>query len=183
MRLSSNSAGHINTCSYVGGNPISLIDPRGLDLQITGGIGGLIGVALGLTIGGILGGGVNVRINSSAQVVVNVQGSVTTGVGAFAGGGVQYGIGYNGSQTCPGDSGWTPLIEGNVNAGFGPAKGGSVNLNKDSVGGQVGGRQVVGFGIQTSVGIGVSRQWTWQLPFTSRPQTCTCTTTHLQGVK
>ena len=112
----------------------------------------MIGAAIGPGLGGFWSGGVNVGVNSSGQVFVSVQGSVTTGLGAFAGAGVQYGIGYNSPRTCPGDSGWTPSVEGDANVGFGLAQGGSVNFGQGSITGQAGGCTGVGYGAQGSVG-------------------------------
>lgn len=165
-------AGGVNTHSYAGGNPISFVDPYGLcscgsEWQASVGGGGLIGVSMSPAIGGFASGGINVGINSSGQVFVSVQGSITTGIGAFAGIGVQYGVGRNSKTSCPADSGWTPSVEGQANAGFGPSKGGSINVGPGQTSAQVGGRIGVGFGAQASVGIGMSRSWSVQLPFTS----------------
>lgn len=170
-------AGGINTYVYVNGNPISFIDANGLcscgsgrETQYSVGVSGLIGAAVAPLVGGFAGGSANFGFTSNGNVFIQVQGSVTLGVGAFAGVGVSYGAGLNKSPTCPGASTSGPLLEANANAGFGPSKGGAVTAGESGVSGAVAGRIGLGVGVQVSAGPAIARQWTFTTPFSS----CSC---------
>jgi len=84
-----------------------------------------------------------------------VQGSVSTGLGAFAGLDIQYGVGVNKAPTCPGASD-TVFAEANANAGVGASKGVSLSVNPGGAGGSAGRRLGVAVGIQASAGLGVA---------------------------
>jgi RHS repeat-associated protein len=138
--------GDTNLFGYVFNDPISLIDPTGLDTQVSAGMS-----AFG---GAMLFGGVSATFGatSSGQVFLQLTFSSSIGFGAFAGVGAQFGISHTG---CPLPAGFSSengdVID--LNFGTGPSKGVSLQAGKDGGGIQAGaGKEGVGFGAQWSMG-------------------------------
>lgn len=143
--------GGINRYTYVGGNPVSFVDPTGLEWQasigITGTVGGLFAPS------GFVGGGVNLGITSSGQMFLQAQAHGSLGLGFFAGVGVQAGVTRSECQT-EGGIGTSHSVQADANAGWGPSMGGSASFALGGGGIQTGvGRIGVGFGFSTSVGV------------------------------
>jgi YD repeat-containing protein len=144
--------------------PGGLVDPYGLwDVSFNIGVGGNLGAAVGPALGGFLGasGAVQVSLSgtgfqvSSGSVSLQASGSVTTGVGAYAGFGVQAGVGRPKASSCPTNAG--AVAEGAI----GPA-GGNIQGGTDGVQGSRGvpsGRIGLGFGAFIGVGLYASRSW------------------------
>ena len=68
----------------------------------------------------------------------------------------------------PGDTGWVKSEEDDVNAGWGPAAGGTLNTANGYASGAVGGRVGSGYGAQGSSGNAYSRTFFWKIPFISQ---------------
>jgi hypothetical protein len=150
--------------TYVGGNPISYIDPYGLwDISFNLGIGGNLGAAVGPALGGFVGGSGAVQVSltgtgfqvNSGNVSLQATGSVTTGVGAYAGFGVQAGVGQPRASSCPTNVG--VVAEGAIGPAGGNVQGGTDGLQGGR--GVPSGRFGFGFGAFTGVGLYASRSW------------------------
>lgn len=148
----------INQFAYAGNNPTLLIDPLGLEWQISGGGSGSFGgfFLLGL----FLGGGVNVGVTSGGRAFIQLQGSLEYGSFFFIGAGAQGGISHSNDPIPDGLSEQT-YGQGDVNLGWGDAVGGSVQYAPST--GDVGVgfplptiKAGAGFGLQGSAGVGGS---------------------------
>ena len=130
------NAGQTNRFSYVNGNPVSFIDPLGLDYQGQVGVsGGIFGPIIPGTVGPSVGvtGGTSVGISTdltfcNTSVYVSFQANVLAGAGIYAGVGANVGVGKTDGHMASGSS-TTPY--GEVNVGIGPGGGVSGSTNSD----------------------------------------------------
>ncbi|MGO9275174.1 MAG: RHS repeat-associated core domain-containing protein, partial [Terriglobia bacterium] len=80
--------------AYVMNSPLSLTDPLGLQVQVSGGLGGTLGLGSPFTLfaGFFATGGVNVGVTSSGTYLVQIQVGGGPSFGAYAGGGYQLSV-------------------------------------------------------------------------------------------
>ncbi|WP_231748208.1 RHS repeat-associated core domain-containing protein, partial [Burkholderia sp. ABCPW 14] len=156
--------GQLSFYAYVGGNPLSYVDPFGLDTQFgfsfSGSLFALVGGAsgsftIGITTDGTLCG---------THLFTSEQANGMAGLGLYAGVGMSPLIGHTNGPLQPGPSGLSGYIEGDIGAG--EAASGSANFD---LGGNVSGsggypagpgKFLPGAGMGLMVGIGVSKSWT-----------------------
>jgi RHS repeat-associated protein len=159
-----NTGGSFNRYAYANNSPYRYIDPDGREAQLTIGTGVMLGFQFPKVFGGkggFLSGGLSVGVTSNAQVILQVNYTLSQGIGAFAGVGAQVQVGGTKDPTPAGVS-TNETIQFDLNAGIGETAGGAVQLPKVKTGQEadiaagkgVGGPKVgVGAGAQVSAGI------------------------------
>lgn len=155
-----------NLYVFVRDNPINTIDPLGLEGQFTVGSSLFLGVSPFVFPGIFGGGGLNVGFTSSGQFIVQFQATGSTGVGAYAGVGVQGGISHSDCDTQNGIS-TAMALQGDANVGFGPSIGGTVQYSGGTNAGiSTGiGRFGLGYGAHISVGVTTTTTYAVPIPF------------------
>jgi len=164
-------------------NPLSLVDPLGLEWQFTIGISGSIGGNPFLPIPGpFIGGGLSVGFTTSGQIILQTQATGSVGVGIFGGVGAQFQASRSDCLTPTGMS-VQQAFQGDFNFGAGPSVGGSIQYDPSSGSGGVQGglarffrgRLGVGYGLQASGGITQTTTFATPALFPSKPShQCGC---------
>lgn len=169
-------AGGTNPLIYVGANPLSKVDPLGLEWQATIGISGIIGGNPIFGAPGLFGGGgMSIGITSSGQIIIQAQATGSAGVGIFAGVGAQ---GQVSKSKCPTQSGISVgrSVQGDANFGAGPSVGGSAQHDGNGGGGLSTGVGKIGVGVGAQASVGVTQTVTLATPalFPSSSSQCGC---------
>jgi hypothetical protein len=143
---------------FVGNNPISRVDPLGLEWQFSVGISGTAGGGFVPFPNGFVNGGTSVGVTGNGRLFIQFQGGGMVGAGWFAGVGVGGGVTHT---KCPVETGITTdkTLHGEINAGWGEADGLSGDYSRD---GQSAGfpipkvRAGAGFGVMAAGGVSTS---------------------------
>jgi len=139
--------GGINFYRYTGNNPLVRFDYDGREWQVNYGGSSMVGVFI---YGGL---GYNFGLNSSGQLVIQLQAGYSFGPGAFIGGGTQVGGGHSSCPTKDWFSGKV-VSEINANVAWGEGVGGVLQFDdKNDEFSLMGGiKPEYGFGAEVSAG-------------------------------
>jgi RHS repeat-associated protein len=155
----------LNLYGFAGNSPLMFIDPFGLDIQITIGIGGTLS-AQGVTGWPAIGGGVSVGFTTGGQLIAQGTGvKMPQGSGVFAGGGLSINI-TTSSSCLPAGISHSEADHAEVNAGLDLEGGASADFDSDSASGSLPlpNRFNLGVGLGLMAGTGTSTTTTAATP-------------------